>query len=101
MKRLCAVFLLASLAAAGMAASCGGGKEKPVAPAPAAKAPKLAAGEVSFVEDEELEGMRLRLRELGAPRDEQPRLAGECPAAHTGARLVAGHKRLRRVWGGD
>jgi uncharacterized protein YfaS (alpha-2-macroglobulin family) len=76
MKRLCVVFVLASLAVAGMAPSCGGRTDKPVTPAPEVKPPKIAeGGAVSFVEDEKLEGMRIRLREVGAARDEQPRLA--------------------------
>jgi hypothetical protein len=76
MKRFLVVFVLASLAVAGMAPSCGGRTEQPVAPKPAVQPPKIAGGDgVRFVEDEELEGMRIRLREVGAPRDEQPRLA--------------------------
>ncbi|MCK9461201.1 MAG: Ig-like domain-containing protein [Proteobacteria bacterium] len=88
MKRLFVAFVFASLAVAGMAPSCGGRTDKTATKAPVVEQPKLAGGdEVSFVEDEDLEGMKLRLREVGAPRDEQPRLAVAPGAQLTKAEL--------------
>ena len=88
MKRLFVVFVLASLAVAGMAPCCGGRTDKAATPSTEVKPPKIATGGgVSFMEDEKLEGMRLKLREVGAPRDEQPRLAAAPGVALTQAEL--------------
>ena len=88
MKRFIAVALIAAAGLALTGLSCSGHKELPVAPKPAAKPPKIATGgAVQFVEDDKVEGMRLVLRELGTPRDEQPKLAVAKGAALTAAEV--------------
>ncbi len=65
MKRFVILFALIALAA--QTQCCGGTNGKTVAPKKKS-APKIAAGkEVRFVEDEDLEGLRMVLREAGAP----------------------------------
>lgn len=77
MKRFRAAFVLSSAALALLAPGCSGHKEQPAAPKPEAGAPPKVAGggDVRFVEDEAVVGMRLVLREVGAPREERPELA--------------------------
>jgi uncharacterized protein YfaS (alpha-2-macroglobulin family) len=78
MKRLHFIFIFASLAMLGSALSCGGSNDKQVTPSGSGTVnpSKIATGgRVNFVEDKDLEGMRIRLREVDAPRDEQTKLA--------------------------
>ena len=65
MKRLVILFALTALAA--QVQCCGGTNGKTAAPKKKS-APKIAVDkEVRFVEDEDLEGLRMVLREAGAP----------------------------------
>ncbi len=97
MKRFIAVALFAAAGLALVGPSCSGHKELPVAPKPEAKPPKIATGGgLQYVEDDKVEGMRLVLRELGTPREEQPKLAVAKGAALTAAEI---EKLLSRTTG--